>query len=247
MNRLTQFFPLIAGTASALALWRPEIFTWFGPLFIKISLALIMFFTGLSLTVADFRRIALNPAPVAVGFGLQYTVMPFMGWLAAEAFQLPREVAAGLILVACCPGGTASNIITYLARADVPLSVSHFPKVDKLTDMGDGVYKWEMEKVGTAQVNIQTVYASKYVSDKAKGTVKWTPVKGVGNAQVGGGWKITDNKGKSTQIELKIKGTVDVPLPGLMKMIVVPVVEGEFEKLVDKYVANLIKKFGGEV
>lgn len=124
MNRLTQFFPLIAGTASALALWRPEIFTWFGPLFIKISLALIMFFTGLSLTVADFRRIALNPAPVAVGFGLQYTVMPFMGWLAAEAFQLPREVAAGLILVACCPGGTASNIITYLARADVPLSVT---------------------------------------------------------------------------------------------------------------------------
>lgn len=135
----------------------------------------------------------------------------------------------------------------FAVLADVPTSVSHFPKVDKLTDMGDGVYKWEMEKVGTAQVNIQTVYASKYVSDKAKGTVKWTPVKGIGNAQVGGSWKITDNKGKSTAIELKIKGTVDVPLPGLMKMVVGPVVEGEFEKLVDKYIANLIKKFGGEV
>ena len=116
----------------------------------------------------------------------------------------------------------------------------------KLTDMGDGVYKWEMEKVGTAQVNIQTVYASKYVSNKAKGTVVWTPVKGVGNAQVGGSWKITDNK-KSTGITLGIKGIVDVPLPGLMKMIVGPVVEGEFEKLVEKYIANLIKKFGGEV
>ena len=102
----------------------------------------------------------------------------------------------------------------FAVLSDVPTSVSHFPKVDKLTDMGDGVYKWEMEKVGTAQVNIQTVYASKYVSDKAKGTVKWTPVKGIGNAQVGGSWKITDNKGKSTAIELKIKGTVDVPLPG---------------------------------
>jgi len=135
----------------------------------------------------------------------------------------------------------------FAVLADVPTSVSHFPKVDKLTDMGDGVYKWEMEKVGTAQVNIQTVYASKYVSDKAKGTVKWTPVKGIGNAQVGGSWKVTDNKGKSTAIELKIKGTVDVPLPGLMKMVVGPVVEGEFEKLVDKYIANLIKKFGGEV
>ncbi len=134
----------------------------------------------------------------------------------------------------------------FAVLSDVPTSVSHFPKVEKLTDMGDGVYKWEMEKVGTAQVNIQTVYASKYKSDKAKGTVVWTPVKGVGNAQVGGNWKVVDNK-KSTAVTLAIKGVVDVPLPGLMKMIVGPVVEGEFEKLVDKYIANLIKKFGGEV
>ena len=130
--------------------------------------------------------------------------------------------------------------------SDVPTSASHFPKLDKLTDLGDGAYQWEMAKVGTAQVNIQTVYASKYVSNKAKGTVVWTPVKGVGNAQVGGNWKIVDNK-TSTNITLAIKGTVDVPLPGLMKMVVAPVVEGEFEKLVDKYIDNLIKRFGGEV
>lgn len=130
--------------------------------------------------------------------------------------------------------------------SDVPTSVSHFPKVEQLTDMGGGVYKWEMEKVGTAQVNIQTVYASKYVSDAAKGTVKWTPVKGVGNSLVGGSWKIVDNK-KSTAIALAIQGEVEVPLPGLMKMIVVPVVQGEFEKLVEKYIDNLIKRFGGEV
>lgn len=135
----------------------------------------------------------------------------------------------------------------FAVLADVPTSVSHFPNVEKLTDMGDGVYKWEMQKVGTAQVNIQTVYASKYVSDPAKGTVKWTPVKGVGNAQVGGSWKITDNKGKSTKVVLKIEGVVDVPLPGLMKMVVEPVVAGEFEKLVEKYIDNLIKRFGGEV
>jgi carbon monoxide dehydrogenase subunit G len=130
--------------------------------------------------------------------------------------------------------------------SDVPTSASFFPKVDKLVDLGGGVYRWEMEKVGTAQVNIQTVYASKYVSDKAKGTVKWTPVKGVGNALVGGSWKIADNKGKSTKCELQIAGTVDVPLPGLMKMVVEPVVAGEFEKLVEKYIDNLIKRFGGE-
>lgn len=129
--------------------------------------------------------------------------------------------------------------------SDVPTSVSHFPKVDKLTDLGDGVFRWEMEKVGTAQVNIQTIYASKYVSNRAKGTVVWTPVKGEGNALVGGSWKITDNK-KSTNIVLKIDGQVTVGLPALMKMVVAPVVEGEFEKLVDKYIANLIKRFGGE-
>ncbi|MGQ3001225.1 MAG: SRPBCC family protein [Hydrogenophaga sp.] len=129
--------------------------------------------------------------------------------------------------------------------SNVPESVSHFPKVEKLSDLGGGVYQWEMEKVGTAQVNIQTVYASKYVSDQARGTVKWTPVKGVGNALVGGNWKIVDNK-KSTGLTLAIQGEIEVPLPGLMKMVVAPVVEGEFEKLVEKYIANLIKRFGGE-
>jgi carbon monoxide dehydrogenase subunit G len=129
--------------------------------------------------------------------------------------------------------------------SDVPTSVSHFPKVEQLTDLGDGVYQWEMEKVGTAQVNIQTIYASKYVSDKARGTVKWTPVKGVGNALVGGHWKIVDKK-KSTGVTLAIQGEIEVPLPGLMKMIVVPGVQGEFEKLVEKYIDNLIQRFGGE-
>ena len=133
----------------------------------------------------------------------------------------------------------------FAVLSDVPTSVSHFPKVEQLTDMGGGVYKWEMEKVGTAQVNIQTVYASKYVSDPAKGSVKWTPVKGVGNALVGGSWKIVDHK-KSTSVTLAIQGEIEVPLPGLMKMIVVPVVQGEFEKLVEKYIDNLIQRFGGE-
>ena len=59
----------------------------------------------------------------------------------------------------------------FAVLSDVPRSVSHFPKVDKLTDLGEGVYRWEMQKVGTAQVNIQTVYASKYVCDKARGSV----------------------------------------------------------------------------
>ena len=134
----------------------------------------------------------------------------------------------------------------FAVLSDVPTSVSFFPKVQQLTDLGDGVYRWEMEKVGTAQVNIQTIYASKYVSNKAKGTVVWTPVEGEGNALVGGSWKLKDN-GKSTAIELKLSGVVTVPLPALMKMVVAPIVESEFEKLVEKYIDNLVHRFGGEV
>ena len=134
----------------------------------------------------------------------------------------------------------------FAVLSNVPESASHFPKVNQLVDLGGGTYRWEMDKVGTAQVNIQTVYACKYVSNKAKGTVVWTPVKGEGNALVSGNWKITDKK-KSTDLVLKIDAEVTVPLPGLMKMIVVPVVKNEFEGMVDKYIAKLIKRFGGEV
>ncbi len=138
----------------------------------------------------------------------------------------------------------ASEVFGVLS--DVPTSASHFPKVHKLVDLGAGVYRWEMEKIGLAQINLQTVYASKYVSNKAKGTVVWTPVKGEGNALVSGSWHITDKK-KSTNLVLKIDGDLSIPLPGLMKMVIAPVVESEFEKMVEKYIANLTKRFGGEV
>ena len=130
--------------------------------------------------------------------------------------------------------------------ANVPESAKFYPKVDKLVDLGDGAFRWEMEKIGVASINLQTIYASKYVDNKTKGTIIWTPVKGVGNAEVSGSWKIKDNK-KSTALVLHVKGDLAIPLPGLMKMVVVPVVEGEFEKMTDKYIANLTKKFGGEI
>lgn len=130
--------------------------------------------------------------------------------------------------------------------ADVPTSASHFPKVDKLVALGGNAYRWELQKVGTAQVNIQTIYASKYMSDRAKGTVTWTPVPGVGNGLVSGSWTLTGKK-KSTHVRLDIQGEINVPLPGMMKMIVVPVVTRENEKLIEKYIDNLIQRFGGEV
>ena len=129
--------------------------------------------------------------------------------------------------------------------SDVPTSASHFPKVDKLVDLGDGAYRWEMAKIGVASINLQTIYASKYVSNKAKGTVVWTPVKGEGNALVSGNWLIKDKK-KTTHITLQVQGELTIPLPGLMKMVVAPVVESEFEKMTEQYIDNLTKRFGGE-
>jgi carbon monoxide dehydrogenase subunit G len=129
--------------------------------------------------------------------------------------------------------------------SDVPTSASHFPKVDKLTDLGGGTYRWEMEKIGIASISLQTIYASTYTANKAKGTVTWTPVKGEGNALVSGSWTVTDNK-KSTNIVLEIQGELTLPLPGLMKMVAGPVAEAEFEKMVEQYIENLTKQFGGE-
>lgn len=127
----------------------------------------------------------------------------------------------------------------------VPTSASFFPKVDQLVDLGQNTYRWEMAKIGLAQINLQTIYASKYSSNKTKGSVVWTPVEGEGNALVSGSWKITDKK-KSTQLELHIHGDLTLPLPGLMKMVVAPVVEAEFEKMVEQYIDNLSAHFGGE-
>jgi carbon monoxide dehydrogenase subunit G len=128
----------------------------------------------------------------------------------------------------------------------VPTSASHFPKLDKLVDLGGNTYRWEMAKIGVASIHLQTIYASKYVSDKAKGSVVWTPVKGEGNALVSGSWKIKDNK-KSTHLTLEIQGQLSLPLPGLMKVVVTPVVEAEFEKMIEQYIDNLTQRFGGEV
>ena len=129
--------------------------------------------------------------------------------------------------------------------ADVPTSASHFPKLARLVDLGDASYRWEMERVGTASAHLQAVYASHYVADKKKGRVVWTPLAGQGNALVGGSWAITHKK-TFTHLVLQLDGELHLPLPALMTALVAPVVVSEFEKLVEQYIANLIKRFGGE-
>jgi bile acid:Na+ symporter, BASS family len=117
-------FPLWVLLASLAALYEPAWFTWFSGNLITAGLAVIMLGMGLTLAPEDFRRVARQPRLVAIGVVLQYLVMPLVGWGLAALTDLPPPLAVGLILVACCPGGTASNVMTYLSRADVPLSVT---------------------------------------------------------------------------------------------------------------------------
>ena len=125
MAHFVRLFPLWVTLASVLALVHPPLFTWFvkGGL-ITPGLQIIMLGMGLTLTFEDFARVFKRPKPIGWGVLLQYSVMPILGWSMGRLFGLPTPFAVGLILVCCCPGGTASNVIAYLAKADVALSVS---------------------------------------------------------------------------------------------------------------------------
>ena len=78
---------------------------------------------GITLSFKDFKEIFKRPGAIGVGVGAQFIIMPLLGWSLATAFKLERDLAVGLILVSCCPGGTASNVIAFLGRANLPLSV----------------------------------------------------------------------------------------------------------------------------
>lgn len=127
MHRLlawaTNLFPVWVLLGGVLALFQPGWFKWCDSNFITWGLAVIMLGMGLTLTMQDFREVLKMPWAVGAGFLAQYLIMPFLGWSIAHLLRLEPALAVGLILVACCPGGTASNVVTYLARANVALSV----------------------------------------------------------------------------------------------------------------------------
>lgn len=123
LTLLTNLFPVWVLSAGILALIHPPLFTWFSGPYIVWGLAIIMLGMGVTLSVRDFRAVFKMPKAVAVGLFGQFTFMPLLGWAAAHLLNLPDQFAAGLILVACCPGGTASNVVTFLAKGNVALSV----------------------------------------------------------------------------------------------------------------------------
>ncbi len=132
IQRLTNLFALWTVLGTAWAWFIPEHFLWvvdgrFRPLgqpLISVMLGLIMLGMGLTLSFDDFKRIARIPKCIASGVALQFTVMPLAGIAIAMLTNLETGLAVGLILVSCCPGGTASNVVAYLANANLALSVT---------------------------------------------------------------------------------------------------------------------------
>nr|WP_208296020.1 bile acid:sodium symporter family protein [Telluria antibiotica] len=108
---------------AALGFFAPPLFigykTWIAPL-----LGIVMFGMGLTLSAADFRDVFRRPKDVAIGVVGHYLIMPGIAYVLAVALRLPPEIAVGVILVGCCPSGTASNVMTFLSKGDVALGVS---------------------------------------------------------------------------------------------------------------------------
>jgi Predicted Na+-dependent transporter len=120
---VTKYFTVWLILCSMLAFFFPSTLKHQGN-WITNMLCIIMLGMGLTMKIEDFKLIFSRPRDVAIGVILRYAIMPFVGFCVAKIMELPPALSAGLILVGCCPSGTASNVICFLARGDVALSVT---------------------------------------------------------------------------------------------------------------------------
>ena len=120
---IARWMGLLVLLIAAISLLIPASFSWIDTWSINPLLGVIMFGMGLTLSPHDFRIVLSRPKDILIGCLAQFTVMPLLAWGLAWVFALPKELALGVMLVGCCPGGTASNVITYLAKGDLALSV----------------------------------------------------------------------------------------------------------------------------
>ena len=120
---ISRWMGVLVLLTAVFALLFPEALSALKPTMINPLLGVVMFGMGLTLKLEDFKIVFSRPKDVVIGCLAQFTVMPLLAWLLAKGFSLSDELALGVVLVGCCPGGTASNVITYLAKGDLALSV----------------------------------------------------------------------------------------------------------------------------
>ena len=120
---ISEYMGLLVLAAALLALAFPNLLQQIRPTVINYLLGVVMFGMGLTLNLQDFKIVFSRPKDVIIGCLAQFTVMPLLAWGLTRLFQLDEALTLGVVLVGCCPGGTASNVITYLAKGDLALSV----------------------------------------------------------------------------------------------------------------------------
>ena len=120
---IAKYMAILVLIIAIVALIFPCSFNWIKTSAINYLLGIVMFGMGLTLTPIDFKIVFSRPKDVCIGCFAQFCIMPILALALSKIFRLPHELAVGLILVGCCPGGTASNVITFLAKGDLALSV----------------------------------------------------------------------------------------------------------------------------
>ena len=127
LKKLSNFFgqnmAVIVIAVAALALLAPGSVSFIKTSYVNTLLGIVMFGMGLTLRPGDFKVVFSRPKDVVLGCIAQFTIMPLLAFLLTRLFRLSPELAIGVILVGTCPGGTSSNVMTYLSKGDVPLSV----------------------------------------------------------------------------------------------------------------------------
>lgn len=120
---ISDYMGLLVLAAAIVALAAPSAFSGIRPTVINPLLGVIMFGMGMALRLEDFRIVFSRPREILIGCTAQFTIMPLLAFALSRLFALDEALAVGVVLVGCCPGGTASNVITYLAKGDLALSV----------------------------------------------------------------------------------------------------------------------------
>ena len=120
---ISEYMGVLVLAAAVAALAVPDLFSGIKPTVINPLLGIIMFGMGMALKPEDFKIVLSRPKDIIIGCLAQFTIMPLLAWTLSRVFAIDEALAVGVVLVGCCPGGTASNVITYLAKGDLALSV----------------------------------------------------------------------------------------------------------------------------
>ena len=120
---ISEYMGVLVLASAVVALVFPDVLQHVKPTVINYLLGVVMFGMGLTLNLKDFQIVFSRPKDVVIGCLAQFTIMPLVAWALTRLFAIDEALALGVVLVGCCPGGTASNVITYLAKGDLALSV----------------------------------------------------------------------------------------------------------------------------